>query len=312
MTTTTIRRAALAVMLTSALGASEASAQVFGTFSWQMQPYCNVVTLTITQIPGGFTLDGNDNQCGLVGKLAGATGMALINPDGTVGLEFTIVTAPGGKAAHVSASVSTATGSGPWIDSVGNTGNFALGSPGSGSPRPLPASGIGPGVITTTELAPAAVGAAQLAANAVTGATVADGSLTMADVANGPRAAFASGDQNLPLNTTTVIARTVTLTAPSSGTVVVSASGYFEFNDTTATRETGRCSITTGPSIDFSHLVIQNDGSATTQQWEAWGATRGFAVSAGAFTVNLACNRFSGTVDVVLSDSSLTAIFVAQ
>ena len=97
MTANRFRTSLVAAGMTLMLAAS-ASAQVFGTFSWQMQPYCNIVTMTITQIPGGYTIDGNDNQCGVGGKLAGAAGMALLNPDGTVGLEFTIVTAPSGKA----------------------------------------------------------------------------------------------------------------------------------------------------------------------------------------------------------------------
>ena len=165
-------RFALAALCMTLLAASTASAQVFGTFSWQMQPYCNIVTLTITQIPGGYTIDGNDNQCGVGGKLAGAVGMALLNPDGTVGLEFTIVTAPSGKAVHVSASINPANGSGPWTDSVGNTGNFALGSPGSGSPRPFPASGVGPATITATEIAAAAIGASEIVDGAVGAADV--------------------------------------------------------------------------------------------------------------------------------------------
>ncbi len=155
-----IRVVALAVMAL-AFGTSTASAQVFGTFAWQMQPYCNQVTLTITQIPGGYTIDGNDNQCG-AGKLAGAAGMALINPDGTVGLEFTIVTAPAGKALHVSASLDPATGSGPWTDSVGNSGTLALGANAAGIARPFPASGLGASVITTAEIANGAVGAADI------------------------------------------------------------------------------------------------------------------------------------------------------
>ena len=155
------RRASFAVMLAAWLGASDASAQVFGTFSWRMEPYCNVVTLTITQFPGGYTLDGNDNQCG-TGKLASATGQALINPDGTVGLDFTIITSPSGKDVHVAALISPANGSGTWTDSVGNIGTFLLGVAGAGSPRPLPASGLGVAVITTTEIAAGAVGASDI------------------------------------------------------------------------------------------------------------------------------------------------------
>lgn len=288
--------------------ASSASAQVFGTFAWQMQPYCNVVTLTITQIPGGYTIDGHDNQCGVGGKLAGAAGMALLNPDGTVGLEFTIVTAPSGKAVHVSASVSPATGSGPWTDSVGNTGNFALGSPGSGSPRPLPTSGVAPATITSAEIAAAAIGAAQLAANAVTGANVVNGSLTSADLADGPRAGFSSGDQQVTLTTADAIVRSVTITAPSAGRVLVNASGYAW--GTAAAAFIARCSITTGSAIDGSHLVFMSNASAVAAASDAFGATRGFNVPAGAFTVNLVCDVPTGSANV--SDTSVTALFVAQ
>ena len=47
--------------LVGVLCAAPASAQVFGTLSWQMQPYCNVVTLTLTVTPTGFALDGHDD-----------------------------------------------------------------------------------------------------------------------------------------------------------------------------------------------------------------------------------------------------------
>jgi hypothetical protein len=109
-----------------ALSPAGADAQVFGTFTWQMQPYCNRVTLTLSNSPGGFTLSGSDDQCGSVSK-GSAAGVAVINGDGTVGLNFTIVTPPAGLAIHVSASVSPATGQGTWSDDVGNSGTFALG-----------------------------------------------------------------------------------------------------------------------------------------------------------------------------------------
>ncbi len=108
-----------------ALGASNVSAQVFGTFSWQMQPYCNVVTLTLTSVTGNFTLDGSDNQCDAP-KNASASGIGVFNPDGSVGLNFTIVTSPSGTPVHVSASVSPANGQGTWFDDAGNSGTFAF------------------------------------------------------------------------------------------------------------------------------------------------------------------------------------------
>lgn len=119
---------------------STASAQVFGTFSWQLQPYCNTVTLTITQFPAGYTVDGFEDGCG-AGKRAGATGTAHINPDGSVGVVFTIVLSPSARPVDVAASVSVASGSGTWSDSNGNSGTFALGvqTPGL-PPRPTPAA----------------------------------------------------------------------------------------------------------------------------------------------------------------------------
>ena len=151
-----------AVALAMTVLATSASAQVLGTFSWQMQPYCNTVTLTLTTVPAGFALDGSDDQCGAATK-GSATGIGVFNPNGTVGVNFTIVTSPGGKGVQVSAQVSPANGQGTWTDSVGNSGTFAFFGALSGLPlRPLPASGVAPATITATEIAAAAIGAAQI------------------------------------------------------------------------------------------------------------------------------------------------------
>lgn len=132
------------------LAAAPASAQVFGTFPWQMQPYCNVVTLTLTSTAAGFVLDGVDDQCGAANK-ASAIGVASFNQSGNVTLNFTIVQAPSAQPLHVSAVVSVGTGSGTWTDSLGNTGTFAFFGNTAGLPaRPVP---IAPG----TEIAHAAV-----------------------------------------------------------------------------------------------------------------------------------------------------------
>jgi len=152
-------RLLFAIVFLACLSTLSASAQVFGTFAWQMQPYCNVVSLTLTNTPAGFTLDGTDDQCGAPDK-ASAVGVAMFNGGGLVNLNFTIVTAPSGKAVHVAAVVNPGTGSGTWTDSVGNSGTFAIGASTLGLPaRPLPASGLGTAVITTNEIAAGAVGA---------------------------------------------------------------------------------------------------------------------------------------------------------
>jgi len=303
MTVNRLRTTLVAVCVTLAAALS-ASAQVFGTFSWQMQPYCNIVTMTITQIPGGYTIDGNDNQCGVGGRLAGAAGMALLNPDGTVGLEFTIVTAPSGKAVHVSASVSPANGSGPWADSVGNTGNFALGSPGSGSPRPLPASGVAPATITNVEIAN----------NSITGANVVNGSLTTTDVLDAPRGAFANNVMAFTaLTATATVVKSITLTAPAAGKVIVTGAGFFQFGDP-AVSENGRCYLETGttPGVQLVNAE-EPSGAPNTMKNVPFGVTKGFTVAAGTVTVNMLCDAFfAPSGNVRLFNPTLTALFMAQ
>ena len=132
-------RTASAFICASLLLSSSAAAQVFGTFSWQMQPYCNVVTLTLTSSPAGFSLDGTDNQCGAVNK-ASAVGVASFNGFGLVTINLTIVNGPSGRASHVSAIVSPANGEGTWSDSAGRSGTFKFFGNDAGLPvRPVPA-----------------------------------------------------------------------------------------------------------------------------------------------------------------------------
>jgi hypothetical protein len=114
-------------------GATPAAAQVFGTFTWQTQPYCNRLTLTLTTTPAGFAATGSDDLCGAP-KAAGATGVVTFNPDGTVGLTVAIVPTTGTRAVTLTAVVSPANGQGTWTDSAGNGGQFALGGSTPGLP----------------------------------------------------------------------------------------------------------------------------------------------------------------------------------
>jgi len=115
--------------------------QSVGTFRWQLQPYCNIVTLTVTQTGGIFTLDGFDDQCDGATR-APVTGMAVPNPDGTVEIGLSIVSSPGAAPVHVAVPIGLATLGGPWKDSAGNAGMFAFtrdqGT--GGSPRPATAT----------------------------------------------------------------------------------------------------------------------------------------------------------------------------
>ena len=118
-------------------GSTPAAAQPLGTFRWQLQPFCNVITVTVTQLGGQFTLDGHDDQCGAA-QHAPLVGVATQNPDGTIGLGLVIVTVPGGGPVAVEARISLTTVSGPWQDSAGHSGTLAFGASSGGAARPAP------------------------------------------------------------------------------------------------------------------------------------------------------------------------------
>jgi hypothetical protein len=137
-----VRATAASLFIVMATAAT-ADAQFLGTFRWQLQPYCNVVSLGVTQNGGTYRIEGTDDQCGAGAHLASAIGTAFPNPDGSIGLGVNIIVAPGGAAVHVDATVSLATLNGTWRDSAGHAGTFTF-TPGpgiGGSPRPVPASG---------------------------------------------------------------------------------------------------------------------------------------------------------------------------
>ena len=95
-----------------ALSTLSARAQVVGTFSWQTQPHCNVVTVTVIQQGANYALQGSDNLCGA--GLAPVTGLAILGGPGVVmGLT---VAYPNGRAAHISSAISIATVAGTWSD----------------------------------------------------------------------------------------------------------------------------------------------------------------------------------------------------
>lgn len=305
-----VRTLALVALVAGVGSIPSASAQSMGTFRWQLQPYCNLISVTVVQQGGQYQLDGTDNQCGAP-HAASVRGLAFFNPNGTIGFGLTIVTAPGGTPVHVDATIDMSL-NGTWRDSAGNSGTFTF-TPGGVvpglPPRPLPSGGLAPGSVTTVQIAPAAVTNAQIAVNAVTGANVADGSLTTADLLGAPKAAFAGGDQSVTLVGAAAIMRAVTLSAPTAGTVIVNASGYFKFNS--AALDAPRCSIVTNTAVDFTHLIIAGDeGVIASTEFVPFAGTRGFTVAAGSFTANLVCELAAGAVDV--RDSILTAMFIGQ
>lgn len=130
------------VMTGLVLGWTRADAQVVGTFTWQTQPYCNKVSVTVVQHGGVYQLMGSDDLCGA--GPAPVTGTAIPSATG-VAMGLTIAY-PGGQAAQLSTSISLASVSGTWTDADGHTGPFAFAQSTGGSPRPTPASASAIGV----------------------------------------------------------------------------------------------------------------------------------------------------------------------
>jgi hypothetical protein len=290
-------RAAAAVMCLALLSTS-AYAQSLGTFRWQLQPFCNVITVNVTQQGGIYLVDGTDDRCGNGNQAGSAVGIANLTPLGLIGFGITTVL-PGGMPVHTEATISPSSLGGTWRDSAGNSGTFVFnpGPSATATPRPIPPGGIPPASITNV----------QIANNAVTTANIVDASITSVDILDAPRAQFAGGDQLLPLTVNAAVVRSINITAPTAGTLIVNASGHFFFPDQT-TLDVARCSITTGTQIDFSHLIAFAENTTDAMIYIPFGATRGFSVAAGMHTINLVCEEAYG--DTAVGDSELTAIFV--
>jgi hypothetical protein len=157
-------RVALAALVLIVVQRSVVTAQPLGTFSWQLAPYCNVVTVAVTQDGGLYTLDGYDNQCGGPVR-ASVVGVAVPNPNGSITLGFTIVTPPGGAPVHVQTAIDLSSFGGAWSDNQGNAGSFVFTPSGSASGNPRPAAvgaRLGPDSVTSANITDGAVGAVDI------------------------------------------------------------------------------------------------------------------------------------------------------
>ena len=153
MTVNVRRRLVLALVTATALleMTGTAHAQTLGTFNFQLQPYCNVITMTITQEGGTYRLSGWDDACGAVDRYP-MSGTISANIDGTLAFGF-VVTRSNGIDVHTSFRFTPAPPfNGPWNDSAGNSGTYVFNGATGGNPRPAPTSTVAVNSITTVNI----------------------------------------------------------------------------------------------------------------------------------------------------------------
>lgn len=258
----------LLAVMAGVMAARPATAQVIGTFRWQLLPYCNVVSLAVTQQGAQYLLDGTDDQCGA--GAAAVRGLGFLNPNGTVGFGFTILTTPGGLPVHVDTTLNLPSLGGTWRDSDGRTGPilFLTGAPAAGAPRPAASGGAGP--IRTTLFAPVAI----------------------------------TTDTN-PANAPDLTA--ITFLAPYTGTAVASGTGYCLANASAAGSSSSGVTIAWNGAIPsgaallshFSPITMPQSATALSEA-KPWAVQREFAVTAGVtYTASVKAFRTNNVTPVV-------------
>ncbi|MEP7117781.1 MAG: tail fiber domain-containing protein [Acidobacteriota bacterium] len=244
-----------------------ATAQTLGTYRWQLEPYCNVVTLTVTQLGSQFRFEGFDDQCAAATRAA-VTGLGVPNADGSLEFGLTIIGATGPQ--HLDVTFNFTPLGGPWRDGSGATGTFAFLAAGNGSggvPRPFPVARPAAGSVTSTTIA----------AGAVDSSKILDGSVAAVDVV------------------TTEIQRRVTGTCPAGQSVqaigadgsVVCGSGAGGGTITGVTAGTGLTGGGTSGMVTLNAtLAVAGSGAAATaartDHTHQAAGTSNFAVGASA------------------------------
>lgn len=293
-----LRRMLPLLVVALLFSATSAFAQPLGSFRWQLQPYCNVITVNVTQQGAIYTLDGTDDRCGGGNQAGSAVGIAYLTPLGLVGFGITSVL-PNGTPIHTEATINIASLNGTWRDSAGNTGTFVF-TPGAAAPgaaRPIPSGGIAPASITNI----------QIANNAVTTNNITDGTITNADLAAPVRSASATAN-SIALTTTDAVVTSITIAAPGPGSVLTSVSATYTGSPEGTTRRFN-CAMTTGttlPGSDAEKMFVDY------QEFQnVMGASNRFAVAAaGNVTINFVCREFVG--ETTLFGVKLNGLFVGQ
>lgn len=286
---------ALLGLFAVSLAVPSAEAQTIGPFSWQTQPYCNAVSITLVQVGAHYQLIGTDNLCGA--GTAPLTGTAVL-AGGSAVFGFTVAL-PSGKSAHLTASIDLATISGSWSDADGNTGTFAFGGSAGGATRPEPAAASS---ITVAQFSPA-VYAGPGSAATVSRSDHDHDSRYYTKAQSDARVVLAGFSSSVTTHdiTAPVAVRSVTITAPGAGTLV--ATGVTSIIDGTAAEYS--CSVGTSGGYELDHAQFVNLATPVA----TITTVRHLPVSAGAHTVAMFCDT-TGAGSGLAVRPKLSVLFV--
>ena len=152
---------------------------------------------------------------------------------------------------------------------------------------------------------------------AITSAKIADGSVTSLDILDEPGVAFDQGSvsYSVPATGADVVARTVTITTPAAGFILVNYGGYMDIGSHTAgvlgqLRASISETTALGPNSTWSLSTVGREVASGT----VYGSTisRSFVYSkpAGTYTFYLVCDSFGGGESVVIRYPSLNAVYL--
>ncbi len=135
--------------------ASKGEAQILGPYSFQLAPYCNVLTVTVIPVPTGFQVSGTDNGCGADAQ--GTFGTAFASG---ADVKLSLVTlGANGQPRYVAATINPLAGTGTWSDNGGHGGQLVAAGSAPGSPLPAPSLPTGPPGASGPQGAPGPQGA---------------------------------------------------------------------------------------------------------------------------------------------------------
>lgn len=296
---------AIAAAALVASSAGTASAQTIGTFPFALQPFCNVIQLTVTLEGSTYRLAGWDDACGATTRQP-VFGTIAPNGDGTLHLGFTTMRS-NGVAVETSIRNLTIGGyTGSWTDSAGNAGTAAIigvsGAAGTGGARPGPTSTVPTNSVTSVNIVNNSIEAADVNNTQiqlrVTGACAA-GSFIRSIDANGnvvcgsaPTATTLS-DENAVVNSFSGCEDLASLSfgAVAAGTLTCTATVHSVFDHVTATTSRLEFGIetTAASCTDTQAGIFEMPGAFPDVTGHDTSVTvnRTFAVPAGTLTAYL-------------------------